>query len=84
MKAEKFMIANMTQNGCENTIKKDLLTIAGVREIFVDIKNDAVYVRHKDEVERNAITNKLLLLGYPEATAENGLLPQLKSLSYAE
>ena len=79
MKTEKIIIANLKCGGCATTIKNDLLKLNGVNEVSVDIENDAVNVNYNDDVDRNIIIDKLHSLGYPEATAENGLLLQIKS-----
>lgn len=79
MKTEKIIIANLKCGGCATTIKNDLLKLNGVNEVSVDIENDAVNVNYNDDVERKIIIDKLHSLGYPEATAENGLLLQIKS-----
>lgn len=79
MKTEKIIIANLKCGGCATTIKNDLLKLDGVNEVSVDIENDAVNVNYNDDVDRKIIIDKLHSLGYPEATAENGLLLQIKS-----
>ena len=79
MKTEKIIIANLKCGGCATTIKNDLLKLNGVNEVSVDIENDAVNVNYNDDLDRNIIIDKLHSLGYPEATAENGLLLQIKS-----
>ncbi len=79
MKTEKIIIANLKCGGCATTIKNDLLKLDGVNEVSVDIENDAVNVVYNDNIDRKVIIDKLHSLGYPEATAENGLLLQIKS-----
>jgi len=79
MKTEKIIIANLKCGGCATTIKNDLLKLEGVNEVSVDIENDAVNVVYNDNIDRKVIIDKLHSLGYPEATAENGLLLQIKS-----
>ena len=79
MKTEKIIIANLKCGGCATTIKNDLLKLNGVNEVNVDIENDAVNVNYNAGIDRKIIIDKLLSLGYPEATAENGLLLQIKS-----
>jgi len=79
MKTEKIIIANLKCGGCATTIKNDLLKLDGVNEVNVDIENDAVNVVYNDNIGRKIIIDKLHSLGYPEATAENGLLLQIKS-----
>ncbi len=78
MKTEKIIIANLKCNGCATTIKKELLKINGVRDVEVDIDNDAITLS-SENVERDVILKRLHTLGYPEATEKNGLLLQLKS-----
>lgn len=78
MKTEKIIIANLKCNGCANTIKKELLKLEGVKSIEVDIENSTVNLSYEN-LERGIIINRLLSLGYPEATETNGFLLQVKS-----
>lgn len=78
MTEEKITIANLKCAGCATTITKELSAIAGVKSAEVIDEEDAVKLSYEG-VDRQVIVNKLLSLGYPEATAENGLLLQLKS-----
>lgn len=78
MTSEKIIIANLKCNGCATTIKNELMKVKGVVAVDVDIENDAVNVSY-GKTQRQAIIDKLEDLGYPEATAKNGLLLQLKS-----
>ncbi|GGD41524.1 hypothetical protein GCM10011514_01930 [Emticicia aquatilis] len=78
MKTEEIIIANLKCNGCASTIKKELSSLTGVKEVAVDVEKDAVNVTY-DNISRESIINKLHSLGYPEATEKNGLLLQIKS-----
>lgn len=78
MENEKIVVANLKCSGCATTIKKELLKIKGVRDVKVDIDNDAVTLV-SENANRNSIIERLSALGYPEATEKNGLLLQLKS-----
>lgn len=78
MKTEDIIIANLKCNGCASTIKKELSSLVGVKEVAVDVEKDAVNVTY-DNIGRESIINKLHSLGYPEATEKNGLLLQIKS-----
>lgn len=78
MKTEEIIIANLKCNGCASTIKKELSSLTGVKEVAVDVERDAVNVTY-DNIGRESIINKLHSLGYPEATEKNGLLLQIKS-----
>ena len=78
MKSEKILVANLKCSGCATTIKRELLTLAGVHQVDVHIEQDAIYVTYDDK-QRDSIIERLHALGYPEATEKNGLLLQLKS-----
>ncbi|HLP22208.1 MAG TPA: heavy-metal-associated domain-containing protein [Chitinophagales bacterium] len=80
MTTESIFIANLKCNGCATTIKTELLKLQGVQTVTVDNDKDEVTVSY-DNIGRDIITGRLHQLGYPEATDENGLLLQLKSLS---
>ncbi|MDI1233452.1 MAG: heavy-metal-associated domain-containing protein [bacterium] len=77
MTTETIKIANLKCNGCASTIKKELQAIECVNTIEVDLENDSIQLSYT--TDRNLIINRLLDLGYPEATEKNGLLLQLKS-----
>ncbi len=78
MEHNKIIVANLKCNGCETTIKKELLKLVGISKVDVDIESDIVEVFYSD-IAREKIIQKLHSLGYPEATEKNGLLNQLKS-----
>ncbi len=78
MKTETIVVANMKCGGCATTIKNELLKVNGVKTVEVSLENDAIEVGYETDNHKEVIT-KLHSLGYPEATAENGLLLQLKS-----
>lgn len=78
MKTEEIIIANLKCNGCASTIKKEVSSLTGVKEVAVDVERDAVKVTY-DNIGRESIINKLHSLGYLEATEKNGLLLQIKS-----
>lgn len=79
MKTERVTIANLKCSGCESTIIRSLAEIVGVNKVVVNPELDEVIVACDESTQRIEIVNKLRLLGYPEATEENGLLLQLKS-----
>jgi len=79
MKIDKIIIANLKCSGCENTIKTKFMAIEGVKVVEISQEEDTVTVQHIESISREVLTEKLLSLGYPEATEENGLLVQLKS-----
>jgi copper chaperone len=79
MQTEKIIVANLKCDGCATTIKNKLSTIEGVRSVNVNTDEDFVEIEHEGITNREIFIKKLNSLGYPEATAENGLLTQLKS-----
>ena len=79
MQTEKIIIANLKCGGCESTIIKNVKEMAGVNSVTVSQEEDAVSIDYNSALTRSDFTKKLLSLGYPEATQENGLLLQLKS-----
>ncbi len=79
MKTEEIILANIKCEGCATTIKNELLKIKGVENAEVRNEEDLVKISYDEHLDRAVIINKLLSLGYPEATEENGLLLQVKS-----
>lgn len=81
MTTEHITIANLSCNGCVNTITKKLMILPGIKTVEVNLETNTVSVGHIESVDRNLLIETLLSLGYPEATAKNGLLTQLKSVT---
>lgn len=79
MKTEEIILANIKCEGCATTIKNELLKITGVENAEVRNEEDLVKISYDEHLDGAVIINKLLSLGYPEATEENGLLLQVKS-----
>lgn len=79
MQTEKITVANLKCDGCATTIKNKLSAFEGVSRVEVLNDDDLVVIEHDGKTLRSMFTQKLLSLGYPEATEENGLLTQLKS-----
>ncbi len=80
MTSEKILVANLKCSGCATTVKKELMKLAGVEKVEVDVDHDAIDLSY-DPQERSKIIDRLHALGYPEATEKNGLLLQLKSFA---
>ncbi|MBK8845671.1 MAG: heavy-metal-associated domain-containing protein [Bacteroidetes bacterium] len=76
---ETIVVANLKCDGCATTIRNKIGDLKGVSAVEVQNDKDIVLVTHDAFVDRETITSKLLSLGYPEATEENGLLTQIKS-----
>jgi copper chaperone CopZ len=80
MLVENITISNLNCGGCIKTITKKLTSIVGVNKANIDLESNNVMVYHNDKVSRQELTEMLMSIGYPEATAENGLLTQLKGI----
>ncbi|MFT4833414.1 MAG: copper chaperone [Marinoscillum sp.] len=80
MEINRINIANLSCNGCVNTITKKLSAIDGVENVTVSLETSVVTVNHAGNVDRSLLTEKLRSLGYPEATEKNGLLTHIKSV----
>ena len=81
MITEEIVLANIKCEGCATTITCDLLKIKGVIDAQVINEKDLVKVSYSPATIRPIIIDKLLALGYPEATEKNGLLLKMKSYS---
>lgn len=75
----EIVIANLKCSGCSASITNALIKIKGVKSVNVILDADTVKLETDTQVSRNEVVQTLLKLGYPEATAENGLLLKLKS-----
>lgn len=75
----EVVIANLKCGGCSASITDALIKIKGVKSVNVLLDADTVKLETDPQVSRNEVVQTLLKLGYPEATAENGLLLKLKS-----
>jgi copper chaperone len=79
MKTEILNVANIKCGGCAHSITTKLNQIAGVSDVAVNYDNGTVALSYDTQITRQNAVNKLSEMGYPEATAENGLLMQAKS-----
>jgi copper chaperone CopZ len=76
---ETLVVANIKCDGCATTITKQLSKIQGIRGVEVRNDQGEVAIEYDTVDQRAAVVSTLKKLGYPEATAENGLLDQVKS-----
>ncbi len=79
MKTEEIIVANLKCLGCANTITGKLMEIEGVKKVAVENEQDSVTIEYEGTSNRDTFIEALASLGYPEATAANGLLMHLKS-----
>jgi copper chaperone len=80
MKTELINILNLSCGGCVKTITKKLMEIEGVEKAEVNLTKELVSIQCNDAVERTELCQKLLSIGYPEASEQNSLLTQIKSV----
>jgi copper chaperone len=79
MKIESIYVANLKCSGCAQSITQKLEQLNGIQNIAVSIDEGHIEIHHDGSVNRQKIIATLLSIGYPEATAENGLLTKAKS-----
>ena len=75
-------VENIKCGGCASTIRSKLEAMAGIDKIEVDISEGIVSVEAVEDT-REAVTAKLLKLGYPESgTAEGIAAARAKAKSF--
>ena len=77
-----FDVENIKCGGCENSIRKGLISIAGVNEVLIDREQQRITLL-ANEAERSTIADKLRSIGYPEQGSLSGIqsgLAQAKSM----
>jgi copper chaperone len=79
MITETLNVANMKCSGCAHSITTKLGEINGLSSSEVNIDEGTIAVHYEMPEVQAVILTKLSSMGYPEATAENGLLMQAKS-----
>ena len=79
MITEILNIANIKCSGCAHSITTKLNSIMGLTEAEVNTDNGTIAITYETDTVRDNVIHKLNAMGYPEATAENGLLMQAKS-----
>jgi len=72
-------ILNLKCGGCSNTIKKGILSIDGVTDVFVDVEASNVTIETKDNSVLTKVKNKLSMMGYPEVGDSNTIIHKAKS-----
>lgn len=79
MITETLNIANIKCGGCAHSISTKLKEVVGLTEATVNVDQGTIDTIYETPTVRDQIIYKLSAMGYPEATAENGLLMQAKS-----
>jgi len=80
--AYQINVENIKCGGCASTIRSKLEAMAGVDKIEVDIGDGIVSIEGNED-SREAVTAKLLKLGYPESgTAEGIAAAKAKAKSF--
>lgn len=68
----EWQVDNIKCGGCAGRIRQQLLTLAGVRDVQVDVEQGVVRVEADDDQE-SAILARLNRLGYPLSGTASGL-----------
>lgn len=68
-----ILIDNLKCGGCANTIKKNVQTFAHVKNVVVEPENERLIVSYDEEIDLEAIKDKLHSLGYPEKNTTEGI-----------
>ncbi len=64
MKETIIKVEGMVCGGCENRVKNALKTIEGIEEVFADHQTGTVKVTSKNEVDENAMKEKIEDIGF--------------------
>lgn len=72
-------IQNLKCGGCAHTVTQAVSKVEGINDVNVDVENSTVTFSYEKEVQLDAVTNKLLNIGYPIAGEENSLGSKAKS-----
>jgi copper chaperone CopZ len=73
MYSENIIVENIKCGGCANSITKALKNFDGVDDVDINIETQEITIKGGQELNREAIINKLSSLGYPLAGHGNGL-----------
>ncbi len=76
---ETIQIENLKCGGCANTIKKGMLSIAGIKNVTVDVESSEVSVDIDNVSILKTVKQKLSNMGYPEVGDPNSVLKKAKS-----
>jgi len=71
-----FIVENIKCSGCVNSIKDALLKIKNITHVEVNIEKELITIN--GDVDKDAVVNKLTLMGYPEK-GNNDLIKKTKS-----
>lgn len=75
----KIVVENLKCGGCANTISNALSKIEGVEKVDIDVPTSTLDITVKESVSKEAITEKLAKLGYPEMGTGNSISQKAKS-----
>ncbi len=72
-------IQNLKCNGCASTIKNKLSELENIKEVSVDVENDAISFEYDKEDTLETVKIQLHKLGYPLVGEDNKLPTKAKS-----
>jgi copper chaperone len=73
-----IQIENLKCGGCAATIKKGILAIEGVNEVYINVEESVVSITSEND-NLEVIKLKLSKLGYPEVGDKNTIVHKAKS-----
>ena len=73
---QQFIVENIKCSGCSNSIRTNLLKIANIENVAVDI--DAGCITITGNLDRNTVVAQLNAMGYPEI-GKNTIAKKAKS-----
>jgi len=74
-----IQVENLKCGGCANTIKKGLVSLAGIDEVTVDVETSEVTMNTEDAAVIDSAIEKLSSMGYPQVGDPNSVLKKAKS-----
>ena len=74
-----LFVQNLKCQGCANTITKGILSIEGVTEVKVNVKDSNISFKSTNLEIISQVQKKLSKLGYPEQDATNTTIHKAKS-----
>ena len=74
-----YYIQNLKCSGCAHSITQKLQSLTGVDDVFVNVEEDSVVVRHDSDIEKDLVQTALAKMGYPIVGDKNSLGAKTKS-----
>lgn len=76
---ETITVQNLKCGGCQNTIRKGLESIDGVKVVHIDSETSSIDIEVTKDAARQLIPEKLHQMGYPLVGENNEFMDKAKS-----